>query len=66
MFIFDSIEDDGCKLYYSKDHKYSVIERPDGVFLTYKFNEKEDLYDWLEDKSCSLKECEEVVGIMIG
>jgi len=66
MFIFDSIEDDGCKLYYSIDHKYSVIERPDGVFLTYKFNEKENLYDWLEDKSCSLEECERVVGIMIG
>lgn len=61
-FIFDSIDDDGCKLYFTKDKKYSVIDRLDGVFLTYKLNEEEDIYDWLEDKSSSLQECEEVVN----
>lgn len=64
MFIFNSIEDDNCKVYYSKDLKYSVVERPDGVFLTYKLNEEDGCYDWLEDKSFSLKECEEVIKIM--
>jgi len=65
MFIFDNVDEYNCKNYYSIDRKYSVVERPDGVFLTYKLNEEDGWYDWLEDKSFSLKECEKVIRIMV-
>ena len=50
-------EIDGLKHYITKDKGYSLVVRPDGFFMLYKQTET-DVYDWVETKLHSFKECE--------
>ena len=61
MFELDYKDADGCKIYFTKDVEYAVIETLDNVFLIYTFNEKDQCWDWIGNKYLTLKECEEFI-----
>jgi hypothetical protein len=50
--------DGDLKLYKTKDEEYSLTVRPDGFFVLYKLNKKDDAYDWVETYFHSFEECE--------
>ncbi|PLS18976.1 hypothetical protein CVD28_00820 [Bacillus sp. M6-12] len=57
-FMFDGTEDN-LLFYKTGDEEYSLNIRPDGFFVLYKLNKKDDAYDWVETYFHSFEECEE-------
>ncbi|AJD93137.1 hypothetical protein JMA_38190 (plasmid) [Jeotgalibacillus malaysiensis] len=59
MFTFKETDEDGIKHFVSEDGEFEVLQQEnDGFFLLYRFNEKENFFDWTETKHTSLEECE--------
>lgn len=66
MFTFKGMDEDGIKRFVSEDGKFEVLQQEnDGFFLLYRFNEKENLFDWTETKHTSIEECEKEAKTLI-
>ena len=66
MFTFKEMDEDGIKRFVSEDGEFEVLQQEnDGFFLLYRFNEKENLFDWTETKHASIEECEKEAKALI-
>ena len=66
MFTWKDTDEYGIKRFVSEDGKFEVLQQEnDGFFLLYRFNEKENIFDWTETKHTSIEECEKEANALI-
>lgn len=60
MFPNSEVLDHQILFFDEKNPEFQVLKQKDAdIFLLYRLNREENLYDWTESKNTTLEECEE-------
>lgn len=60
MFPNSEVLEHQIRFFDEKNEEFQVLKQKDAdIFLLYRLNREENLYDWTESKNTTLEECEE-------